>query len=105
MLGCLSFGVIMSSHKQKRDTPVDLSKMQLVKQRLRALKEELSGIKERPDEMEQIMTHVNASKDILDTTKKLVRDKYFDLSFSAEITACGNSDFGCIEEQPIKLGN
>lgn len=66
----------MSSHKRKRslhDAPVDLTKMQLAQQRLRSLQEELSGIEETTDEMEQIMTHVDALQDILHTTKKLVR--------------------------------
>jgi hypothetical protein len=68
--------MIMSSHKRKRslhDVPVDLTKMHLAQQRLRALQEELGGIEETTDEMEQIMTHVDALQDILHTTKKLVR--------------------------------
>ena len=48
----------MSSHNRKRslhDTPLDISKMQLAQQRLRALKEELSGIEdlETTEEMEE----------------------------------------------------
>ena len=46
--------------------------MQLAQQR--ALKEELSGIEETTEEMEQIMTHVDALQVILNTTKKMVRD-------------------------------
>ena len=67
----------MSGHKRKlslHDTPLDLSKMQLAQQRLRALKEELSGIEETTEEMEQIMTHVDALQVILNTTKKMVCD-------------------------------
>ena len=88
---------IMSSHKRKRtgslhDTPVDLTKMQLAIQRLGALKEELSGFEETTDEIEQIMTHVDALEVILNTTKKLVRDTSTPRSLLA-ITACRNSDF------------
>jgi hypothetical protein len=67
----------MPTHKRKRslqDMPVDLTKMQLAKQRLQALQEELSGIEETTDEMGQIMVHVDALQDILKTTKKLVGD-------------------------------
>lgn len=62
-------------HKRKRslqDTPVDLTKMQLARQRLAALQEELSGIKETETEMEEIMNHVDALQSILGNTKKLV---------------------------------
>ena len=61
----------MSSHNRKRslhDTPLDLSKTKLAQQRLRALKEELIIIEETTEEMEQIMTHVDALQVILDTT-------------------------------------
>ncbi|KAF8313735.1 hypothetical protein F5887DRAFT_1151878 [Amanita rubescens] len=53
----------MSTQKRKRsiqDTPVDLTKMQLTRQRLSALQEELSGIEETETEMEEIMKHVDA---------------------------------------------
>ena len=85
----------MSSHKRKRslhDAPVDLTKMQLAKQRLRALQEELGGIEETTDEMEQIMTHVDALQVILGTTKKLVRDVSTPSSLP-ETTTCRNSNF------------
>lgn len=62
-------------HKRKRsiqDTPVDLTKMQLARQRLSALQEELSGIEETETEMEEIMKHVDALQGILGSTKKLV---------------------------------
>jgi hypothetical protein len=78
LFGCISkvhIYAIMSSHKRKHslyDAPVDLIKMQLAKQRLQALQEELSGIEETTDEMKQIMMHVDALQDILHTTKKLV---------------------------------
>jgi predicted component of type VI protein secretion system len=64
------------THKRKRsihDTPVDLTKMQLARQRLLALQEELAGIEETSEEMEQIMSHVEALQDILGSTRKLVR--------------------------------
>jgi hypothetical protein len=86
-------------HKRKRslhDAPVDLSKMQLAKQRLQALQEELSGIEETTEEMNQIMTHVDALQDILDTTKKPVRAVFTSLfsprPFLNKIT-CRNMDF------------
>lgn len=90
----------MSSHKRKRslhDAPLDLSKVQLAQQRLGALKEELSGIEETTEEMEQIMTHVDALQDILKTTKKVVcntstRQRVNPRSLP-EITACRKSDF------------
>jgi predicted component of type VI protein secretion system len=62
-------------HKRKRsiqDTPVDLTKMQLARQRLSALQEELSGIEETETEMEEIMKHLDALQGILGSTKKLV---------------------------------
>ncbi|KAH9956607.1 hypothetical protein BC827DRAFT_1270800 [Russula dissimulans] len=62
------------SQKRKRsvhDTPVDLTKMQLARQRLSALQEELSGIEETEGEMGEIMRHVDALQDILGSTKKL----------------------------------
>lgn len=62
-------------HKRKRsiqDTPVDLTKMQLARQRLSALQEELSGIEETETEMEEIMKHVDALQGILGSAKKLV---------------------------------
>ena len=73
----------MSSHKRKRslhdNTPLDLSNIQ----RLRALKEELSGIEETIGEimMEEILTQIDALEVILNTRKKVVRD--FNSSFSA----------------------
>jgi hypothetical protein len=63
------------SQKRKRsvhDTPVDLTKMQLARQRLSALQEELRGIEETEAEMAGIMEHVDALQDILGSTKKLV---------------------------------
>lgn len=62
-------------NKRKRsiqDTPVDLTKMQLARQRLSALQEELSGIEETETEMEEIMKHVDALQGILGSTKKFV---------------------------------
>lgn len=85
----------MSSHKRKRslhDAPLDLFKVQLAQQQLRALKEELSGIEETTEEMEQIMTHVDALQDILKTTKKVVRNTSTPRSLP-EIIACRKSDF------------
>lgn len=67
-------------HKRKRsiqDTPVDLTKMQLARQQLSALQEELSGIEETETEMEEIMKHVDALQGILGSTKK------FKISFSS----------------------
>ncbi|KAI0800013.1 hypothetical protein C8Q74DRAFT_1214075 [Fomes fomentarius] len=61
-------------HKRKRsnkDTPVDLTKMQLVRQGLAALQEELAGIKETEEEMEEVMKHVDALQYILGTAKRL----------------------------------
>jgi hypothetical protein len=67
--------------------------MQLAKQRLQVLQEELSGIEETTDEMDdQIMTHVDALQDILNTTKKLVGDLLI-LGSLHETTTCRNSDF------------
>lgn len=62
-------------HKRKRsiqDTPADLTKMQLARQRLSVLQEELSGIEETEKEMEEIMKHVDALESILSSTKRLV---------------------------------
>ncbi|KAF8332139.1 hypothetical protein F5887DRAFT_1078178 [Amanita rubescens] len=61
------------SHKRKRgihDTPVDLTKMQLARQRLSALQEELMGIEETEAEMVEIMKHFDALQGILGSTKK-----------------------------------
>jgi hypothetical protein len=61
------------SHKRKRsihDTPVDLTKMQLARQRLSALQEELRGIEETEAEMAEIMIHVNALQGILGSTAR-----------------------------------
>jgi len=61
------------THKRKRsiqDAPVDLTKMQLARQRLSALQEELAGIQETEHEMEEVMKHVEALQDILGTAKK-----------------------------------
>ncbi|KAF8329241.1 hypothetical protein F5887DRAFT_923809 [Amanita rubescens] len=64
------------SHKRKRsrihDTPVDLTKMQLARQRLSALQEELRDIEETEAEMAEIMKHVDALQGILGSTKKLI---------------------------------
>jgi len=62
------------SHKRKRshDTPVDLTKMQLARQQLSALQEELRGVEETEAEMAEIMKHVDALQGILGSTKKLV---------------------------------
>jgi predicted component of type VI protein secretion system len=54
------------------DTPVDLSKMQLARQRLSALQKELKGIEETEAEVAEIMKHVDALEGILSSTKKLV---------------------------------
>ncbi|KAI6011276.1 hypothetical protein PISMIDRAFT_690142 [Pisolithus microcarpus 441] len=62
------------SHKRKRsirDTPADLTKMQLARQRLSALQEELRGIEETGVEMAEIMEHVDTLQSILGSTKKL----------------------------------
>ncbi|KAF9029260.1 hypothetical protein BDZ89DRAFT_1014507 [Hymenopellis radicata] len=63
------------THKRKRsipDSPVDLTKMQLARQRLLALQDELVCVEETTEEMAQIMDHVHALQEILGTTKKLV---------------------------------
>ena len=63
------------SHKRKRsiqDTPVDLTKMQLARQQLTALQQELAGIQETEKEMEELMTHLDALQEILGTAKKRV---------------------------------
>ncbi|GBE86761.1 hypothetical protein BKA93DRAFT_343182 [Sparassis latifolia] len=60
-------------HKRKRslqDTPVDLSKMRMARQRLAALKEELADIQETEDELAALMEHVNALEVILNAAKK-----------------------------------
>ncbi|KAI6026822.1 hypothetical protein PISMIDRAFT_350383 [Pisolithus microcarpus 441] len=62
------------SRKRKRsthDNPVDLTKMQLARQRLSELQEELRGIEETEVEMAEIMEHVDALQGILGSTKKL----------------------------------
>ena len=63
------------SHKRKRsiqDTPVDLTMMQLARQQLTALQQELAGIQETEKEMEELMTHLDALQEILGTAKKPV---------------------------------
>jgi hypothetical protein len=59
------------SHKRKR---INLTKMQLARQQLSALQEELRGIEETEAEIAEIrvMEHVNALQGILGSTKKLV---------------------------------
>ncbi|KAJ8455199.1 hypothetical protein ONZ51_g12578 [Trametes cubensis] len=62
------------SHKRKRsiqDTPVDLTKMQLAKRHLVALQEELAGVQETEETMEEAMRLVDALASILGTAKKL----------------------------------
>ena len=54
------------------DTPVDLTKMQLARQRLSVLQEELRDIEETEAEMAEIMKHVDALQGILGSTKKRV---------------------------------
>lgn len=46
--------------------------MQLARQQLLALRNELFGIEETAEEMSQIMDHVNALQDILSTAKETV---------------------------------
>jgi hypothetical protein len=63
------------SHKRKRslqESTVDLSKLQLAKQRLLALKQDLEDIQETEEELVQIFSHVEALGKILDTSKKIV---------------------------------
>jgi hypothetical protein len=63
------------NHKRKRslqDSPVDLTKMKMAMQRVRALKEELAGIEETEGEVEALMTHVNSLEEILRSAKKPV---------------------------------
>jgi hypothetical protein len=63
------------NHKRKRslqNSPVDLTKMKMAMQRVRALKEELAGIEETEGEVEALMTHVNSLEDILRSAKKPV---------------------------------
>ncbi|KAF8336918.1 uncharacterized protein EI90DRAFT_3044134 [Cantharellus anzutake] len=56
------------NHKRSiQDTPADLTKMQLVRQRLSALQGELGG----EAEMGEIMRHLDALQDIFSDTKKL----------------------------------
>ncbi len=65
-----------STHERKRslqDSPVNLTKMQMSRTHLRALEEELRGIEETEEEMQQIMSHADALEAILGATKKLVR--------------------------------
>ncbi|KAF8868295.1 hypothetical protein CPB85DRAFT_1365403, partial [Mucidula mucida] len=52
------------------DSPIGLTKMQLARQQLLALRNELFGIEETAEEMSQIMDHVNALQDILSTAKE-----------------------------------
>jgi DNA primase large subunit len=85
----------LESRKRKRslhDTPVDLTKMQLAKLRLHALQEELSGIEETTEEMDQILVHLEALQDILGTTKKLVHVVFIP-GYFPNMATCRNSDF------------
>jgi hypothetical protein len=65
----------MPTHKRKRslqDSPVDLSKMRMAIKQLEELKTELEGIEETEAEMQEVMLHVAALEDILNTAKKPV---------------------------------
>lgn len=78
------------SYKRKRsiqDTPVDLTKMQLVRQRLAALQEELAGIEETEEEMEEVTRHVEALQYILGTAKKLVSIVFQCCCMVSDVTA------------------
>ncbi|PBK99156.1 hypothetical protein ARMGADRAFT_491963 [Armillaria gallica] len=77
-------------HERKRglqDSPVNLAKMQMARTHLRALEEELRGIEETEEEIQQIMSHADALEDILGATKKLK------ISFSA-VSATDLSNMG-----------
>ncbi|KAI0344376.1 hypothetical protein BDW22DRAFT_1427977 [Trametopsis cervina] len=62
-------------YKRKRslqESSVDISKMRVALDRVKALKQELEGIEETENEMEQVMKHIAALEDILSTSKKSV---------------------------------
>ncbi|KAF8691862.1 hypothetical protein AX14_002732 [Amanita brunnescens Koide BX004] len=87
-----------NKHKRSiQDAPVDLTKMQLARQRLSALQEELSGIEETETEMEEIMKHVDALQGILGSTKK------FKISFSA-VQRSDLSNMG-LERKPLRFND
>ncbi|SJL03466.1 uncharacterized protein ARMOST_06822 [Armillaria ostoyae] len=79
-----------STHERKRslqDSPVNLTKMQMARTHLRALEEELRGIEETEEEIQQIMSHTDALEAILGATKKVK------ISFSA-VSATDLSNMG-----------
>ncbi|KAK0189808.1 hypothetical protein F5146DRAFT_1052640 [Armillaria mellea] len=84
-----------STHKRKRslqDSPVNLTKMQMARTHLRALQEELRGIKETEEEMQQVISHTNALEAILGTTKKRK------ISFSA-VSVTDLSNMGVVRKR------
>ena len=76
-------------HKRKRnlqDSPVDISKMRILTTSLEALREELSGIDETEEEMEEVIKHVNELDCILKEAKRVVRSKCSCLSCWQKVT-------------------
>ena len=63
-----------STHELKRslqDLPVNLTEMQMVRTHLQVPEEELRGIEETEEEMQQIISHADVLDAILGATKKL----------------------------------
>lgn len=87
----------MSSHgwnRRLQDTPVDLTKLQEAKEKLKALQEELSDINETSHEMHQIMRHVDLLQELLYTSKETVCDVSIPLSLpNSGATIYRNSAF------------
>ena len=90
----------MLSHKRKhslQDIPVDLTKIQEAKEKLKALQEQISDIDETSDEMRQIMMHFNVLEGLLSTAKETVCDVSIPLAVpDSEATITETQLFFCI---------
>ena len=89
----------MLSHKWKRsleDIPVDLTKVQEAKKKLKVLQEQISGVDETSDEMRQIMRHFDVLQGLLSTAKETVCDVSTLSVPDSEATITENQLFFCI---------
>jgi hypothetical protein len=75
-----------------QDTPVDLSKLEMAIKHLVVLKVELRGIQETRREMDAVMEHVYALREILENAKKPVC-QVLPLSFMSSSPRCSDSTF------------